>query len=273
PRQQKAHGRADDPAAPRRRRRLAEHVGAHEEDQDRLGAHPPRHEPHRPGQAAEQDGRRGRRVASSAAADGQAQQRQARQHERVALEVDDVAERAIVRPAEALVDEEERYEGEGGNGKESRAHGISGTGGDGGHELQPGDAGRREIEGAVMEEVPRGVEDLSVIEDRPVAGRGEQVDGSRDDQGQKPAAPPGRRGGHGTETAVCLVVMRPCRFSTLARTKSANSGWGESGLDLNSGWNCTATYQGWSVISAISTNLPSGVLPEMVRPAWVRQLS
>ena len=76
-----------------------------------------------------------------------------------------------------------------------------------------------------------------------------------------------------TVTGASLPVTRTRRFSTLARTKSTKRGWGASGFDLNSGWNWTAMNHGWSVISAISTNFPSGVLPEMVRPAWVRQLS
>src|SRR5690348_8999155 len=62
---------------------------------------------------------------------------------------------------------------------------------------------------------------------------------------------------------------RSLRCSALARTKSAKSGWGASGFDWNSGWYCTATYHGCSVSSATSTNLPSGVLPEIVSPACV----
>src|SRR5439155_6222155 len=76
-----------------------------------------------------------------------------------------------------------------------------------------------------------------------------------------------------TVTGASLPAARRRRFCALARTKSAKRGWGASGFDLNSGWNWTAMYQGWSVISAISTNLPSGVLPEIVRPAPVRQPS
>src|SRR4029077_15264780 len=76
-----------------------------------------------------------------------------------------------------------------------------------------------------------------------------------------------------TLTGASSGADRPRRFSRLARTKSAHRGCGESGLLLNSGWNCTAMNHGWSGISAISTNLPSGVLPEMAMPPWVRKLS
>ena len=47
---------------------------------------------------------------------------------------------------------------------------------------------------------------------------------------------------------------------------SRKSGWGVSGRDLNSGWYWTATNHGWSGSSAISTNLPSGVMPDTTRP-------
>ena len=63
----------------------------------------------------------------------------------------------------------------------------------------------------------------------------------------------GRRhvtGGSGRQAAVGRRPAAPdagslCRW--LASTKLANSGCGLSGFDLNSGWNCTATNQGWSV--------------------------
>ena len=42
--------------------------------------------------------------------------------------------------------------------------------------------------------------------------------------------------------------------------KPANSGWAAVGFDLNSGWNCTATNQGWSGNSTISTSEPSGLV-------------
>ena len=43
------------------------------------------------------------------------------------------------------------------------------------------------------------------------------------------------------------------------------------GLLLNSGWYWTAMYHGWSGSSAISTNFPSGVLPEITSPRSERQ--
>ena len=69
-------------------------------------------------------------------------------------------------------------------------------------------------------------------------------------------------------------LCRPCRARSrlvlwLASMKLANSGCGRSGFDLNSGWNCTATYQGCPGSSIISTNFPSGDLPEMRRPLSV----
>ena len=51
-----------------------------------------------------------------------------------------------------------------------------------------------------------------------------------------------------------------------APTKPANSGCAAVGLDLNSGWNCTATNQGWSGSSTISTSEPSGLVPATIMP-------
>ena len=48
--------------------------------------------------------------------------------------------------------------------------------------------------------------------------------------------------------------------------KLLNSGCGRIGFDLNSGWNWQARNHGWSGISTISTNLPSGVTPVTTRP-------
>jgi hypothetical protein len=56
-------------------------------------------------------------------------------------------------------------------------------------------------------------------------------------------------------------------FSNAALTKSRNNGCGRVGRDVNSGWNCEATNQGWSASSMISTNLPSGLVPEKMKPA------
>ena len=46
-------------------------------------------------------------------------------------------------------------------------------------------------------------------------------------------------------TTEAVVSARPASLCWwLASTKPANSGCGLSGFDLNSGWNCTATYHG-----------------------------
>ena len=60
---------------------------------------------------------------------------------------------------------------------------------------------------------------------------------------------------------------RPPACSNAAPTKSRNSGAGRSGRDLNSGWNCEATKNGWSEISMISTRRSSGDVPEITRPS------
>src|SRR5262245_22442216 len=68
--------------------------------------------------------------------------------------------------------------------------------------------------------------------------------------------------------AVTFVAI-PCRLSCrlcAASTNPANSGCGRSGFDLNSGWNWTATYQGWPGSSTISTNFPSSERPTIRRP-------
>ena len=71
-----------------------------------------------------------------------------------------------------------------------------------------------------------------------------------------------RRGGSPTRPSRAGL----CLCSWVATTNPANSGWGRSGFDLNSGWNCTATYQGCSGSSTISTNLPSSERPTISRP-------
>jgi Protein of unknown function (DUF1214) len=50
--------------------------------------------------------------------------------------------------------------------------------------------------------------------------------------------------------------------STAAPMKEAKSGCGSKGRDFSSGWNCTPMNQGWSGISTISGNSPSGESPE-----------
>src|SRR5271165_164990 len=52
---------------------------------------------------------------------------------------------------------------------------------------------------------------------------------------------------------------RLCRIA--AATKAANRGWALFGFDWNSGWNCTATNQGWSLASMISTRFRVGLTP------------
>ena len=60
--------------------------------------------------------------------------------------------------------------------------------------------------------------------------------------------------------------------SSAAATNSRNSGAGRSGRDLNSGWNCEATKNGWSRSSMTSTRRSSGDVPETTSPAASRRL-
>jgi hypothetical protein len=48
-----------------------------------------------------------------------------------------------------------------------------------------------------------------------------------------------------------------------APTNPTNNGCGLSGRDINSGWNWTPSIHGWSLISTISVNWPSGLVPEI----------
>src|SRR5204862_8100096 len=59
----------------------------------------------------------------------------------------------------------------------------------------------------------------------------------------------------------------PVACSFAAATNSRNSGAGFSGRDLNSGWNCEATKNGWSLSSMISTRRSSGDVPDTTSPA------
>jgi hypothetical protein len=52
-----------------------------------------------------------------------------------------------------------------------------------------------------------------------------------------------------------------------------NSGDGRSGRDLNSGWYCEATKNGWSRSSTISTRRSSGDVPETTRPGALEPLA
>src|SRR5204863_6675917 len=54
--------------------------------------------------------------------------------------------------------------------------------------------------------------------------------------------------------------------ASAAATNSRKSGAGRVGRDLNSGWNCDATNQGWSGSSTISTRRPSRKVPLTTRP-------
>ena len=71
------------------------------------------------------------------------------------------------------------------------------------------------------------------------------------------------RGLHGGRAPGALAAL-----AQRAPTNSRNSGAGRSGRDLNSGWNCEATKNGWSASSMISTRRSSGDVPETTRPAF-----
>ena len=60
------------------------------------------------------------------------------------------------------------------------------------------------------------------------------------------------------------------KYSFAAFIKALKIGAGRSGLDLNSGWNCPAIKNGWFLYSTISTKLPSGDVPDAIRPAASR---
>jgi len=71
----------------------------------------------------------------------------------------------------------------------------------------------------------------------------------------------------------CLLLIRRHSYFlyfNAAAMKLAKSGWAALGFDLNSGWNCTPTYQGCSGISTISTRSRSGLIPAMRRPLSLR---
>ena len=60
--------------------------------------------------------------------------------------------------------------------------------------------------------------------------------------------------------------------SSAAPTNSRNSGCGRSGRDLNSGWYCDATKNGWSGSSMTSTRRSSGEVPQKTSPACSSRL-
>ena len=84
-----------------------------------------------------------------------------------------------------------------------------------------------------------------------------------------------RRGVFGAHERPASVRSPPVRASSCCRAaamKPLNSGAGRSGRDLNSGWNCEATKNGWSSSSTTSTKRSSGEVPEMLRPALCKRL-
>ena len=137
--------------------------------------------------------------------------------------------------------------------------------------------------------VVRGLEDeRDAGAARDVADRERQVDRVRlalDDAGpgdeQQRSAAAHREPGKLESAARRLTLPRrpppavPRRASLcrwLASTNPANSGCGLSGFDLNSGWNCTATYHGCDGSSTISTNLPSSDRPTISQPVLGQRL-
>ena len=73
------------------------------------------------------------------------------------------------------------------------------------------------------------------------------------------------------KTGSTLIVRAPPAFLFYffaAFTNPTNSGPGLLGLDFNSGWNCPAIKYGCSGISTISTNNPSGEVPDTFNPAF-----
>ena len=64
------------------------------------------------------------------------------------------------------------------------------------------------------------------------------------------------------------INLKTIYISFAALTKPTNNGAGLLGLDFNSGWNCPAIKYGWFLYSTISTNFPSGEVPEQISPAF-----
>ena len=54
--------------------------------------------------------------------------------------------------------------------------------------------------------------------------------------------------------------------------EAGEQGWVRVGCDLNSGWYCTPTNQGWSGSSTISTSAPSGLVPVTCMPSAAKLL-
>src|SRR4030065_542880 len=73
--------------------------------------------------------------------------------------------------------------------------------------------------------------------------------------------------------AACLFDCRvkSNSFSLYAAAINAlKTGWGSNGLDLNSGWNWQPKNHGWFSISTVSTNFPSGLIPLIFNPFFIR---
>ena len=70
--------------------------------------------------------------------------------------------------------------------------------------------------------------------------------------------------GNGTSQYVFENCTRALFVNNLAA--GGTKGFHILGADQVQLWNCTATNHGWAGSSAISTNLPSGDLPETRRP-------
>ena len=62
-------------------------------------------------------------------------------------------------------------------------------------------------------------------------------------------------------------ISRLPEYVRAAAMKLRNRGCGVMGRDLNSGWNWHPRYQGWSLVSTISTSSPDGAMPEILSPA------
>ena len=81
----------------------------------------------------------------------------------------------------------------------------------------------------------------------------------------------GRAASAGAASALAPSSVRRRRaagvLAARRATNSRNSGAGRSGRDLNSGWNCDATKNGWSRSSMTSTRRSSGDVPDTTSPA------
>ncbi len=81
----------------------------------------------------------------------------------------------------------------------------------------------------------------------------------KDTRAGKPPVPPGRF--VSSIVAQAVIGIRDWWRLIAASMKPKNNGCGCCGFELNSGWNCTATNQGWSRISTISGKPCSGLIP------------